>query len=647
MPGSLVLPPIIITGREQIYGPGGGGGYDPNADLSYNLAILQQPDALQSLTKQHLRGRVYSSLRAIESKLKAFFSAKLATVSTDTESELQAAGVRNEATYQTSVETENAKRTVDGLIQTKNALLGAYQALALVYSGSDPLTLTDAQKLQIVAREMGWNLGQYPALGKAQQDSFGDSYSAAYQARILAEAIAILNRKSAALAARLAQVQAAEAEARRVAAEQEARRLAEIKRQAEEQARLAEAKRQAEEQARLAEAKRKAEEQARLAAEEAIRAANTFRVPVAGNKAQLSAVAGSIGLATGSKFTLDAAIQGAIKLLQAAAGVVLDRATGVGIGLLVYSPSLGNSDRFPSTSLTVPASSLAPNLPQNLAAIAAAGGTVDLPYRVVGSRTQYSVVKTGSAGGLSPKVKVRMLTLNPARSAYTFTSADTPPITLSFPIASPGNSSTGTPAKPVDVPVYNGVTLTPVQVEGEVFPALNPLDIHDGIYVFPADSGLAPLYGVFSSPYDGATTVGVHSGRKYNPTKAGGPVRELDWKSASVTQAGLAQVKLHTGRFAPSDANNVMIDRLEKILRGEIPVTDTDKRFYTHEVRELERYRALGVKDGHEDRSVWNDAHTATLEDYSINERTNPLYTQEAKEAGDRQEYREAMRNLK
>ncbi|MNQ89477.1 hypothetical protein D3C85_1047850 [compost metagenome] len=139
----------------------------------------------------------------------------------------------------------------------------------------------------------------------------------------------------------------------------------------------------------------------------------------------------------------------------------------------------------------------------------------------------------------------------------------------------------------------------------------------------------------------------MHSGRKYNPAKAGGPVRELDWKSASVTQAGLAQVKLHTGRFAPSDANNVMIDRLEKILRGEIPVTDTDKRFYTHEVRELERYRALGVKDGHEDRSVWNDAHTATLEDYSINERTNPLYTQEAKEAGDRQEYREAMRNLK
>ncbi|CAK9890488.1 MULTISPECIES: S-type pyocin domain-containing protein [Pseudomonas] len=647
MPGSIVLPPIIITGREQIYGPGGGGGYDPNADLSYNLSILQQPDALQSLTKQNLRGRIYSSLLSIRSKLQTFFSAKLATISADTESEMQAAGVRNEASYQTSTDTENAKRTVDGLIQLKSAQFSAYQALALGYSGSDPLTLTDAQLGQIVAREMGWNLGQYPALGKAQQDRFGDSYSAAYQAKILAEAIAILNRKSAALAARLAQVQAAEAEARRVAAEQEARRLAEIKRQAEEHARLAEARRQAEEQARQAEATRKAEEQARLAAEEAIRAANTFRVPVAGNKAQLSAVAGSIALATGSKFSLDAAIQGAIKLLQAAAGVVLDRATGVGIGLLVYSPSLGNSDRFPSTSLTVPAGSLTPNLPQNLAAIAAAGGTVDMPYRVVGSRTQYSVVKTSSAGGLSPKVKVRLLTLNTARNAYTFTSADTPPITLSFPIAAPGNSSTGTPAKPVDVPVYTGVTLTPIQVEGEVFPAVNPLDIHDGIYVFPADSGLAPLYGVYNSPYEGATTVGVHSGRKYNPAKAGGPVRELDWKSASVTQAGVALVKLHTGRFAPSDANSIMIARLEKILRGELQVTDTDKRFYTHEIRELERYRALGVKDGREDHSVWNDAHTATLEDYGINERTDSLYTQQAKEAGEQQEYKEAMRDLK
>jgi hypothetical protein len=40
-----------------------------------------------------------------------------------------------------------------------------------------------------------------------------------------------------------------------------------------------------------------------------------------------------------------------------------------------------------------------------------------------------------------------------------------------------------------------------------------------------------------------------------------------------------------------------MLDRLEKILHGSIEATDTDKRFYTHEIRELERYRRLGIAD--------------------------------------------------
>ncbi|MCY1439832.1 hypothetical protein D9M71_560840 [compost metagenome] len=106
----------------------------------------------------------------------------------------------------------------------------------MAYSGSDPLTLTDGQRSEIVVREMGWALSAYPGLARSQQDSFGDSYSAGYKSRILAEAIAILNRKSAALTARLAQVQAAEAEALRIATEQSAQRAAEAKRLADEEA---------------------------------------------------------------------------------------------------------------------------------------------------------------------------------------------------------------------------------------------------------------------------------------------------------------------------------------------------------------------------------------------------------------------------
>lgn len=47
-----------------------------------------------------------------------------------------------------------------------------------------------------------------------------------------------------------------------------------------------------------------------------------------------------------------------------------------------------------------------------------------------------------------------------------------------------------------------------------------------------------------------------------------------------------------------------MIDRLEQILNGELEATDIDKHFYTHEIRKLERYRALGVPDHVHDESV-------------------------------------------
>lgn len=84
--------------------------------------------------------------------------------------------------------------------------------------------------------------------------------------------------------------------------------------------------------------------------------------------------------------------------------------------------------------------------------------------------------------------------------------------------------------------------------------------------------------------------------------------------------------------------------RLERILRGEIPVTDVDKRFYTHEIRELERYRALGVADGVDPNDggvIWNNTHTATLEDYKLKDAFNLLYTPEAIEADNTQVERE------
>ena len=119
-----------------------------------------------------------------------------------------------------------------------------------------------------------------------------------------------------------------------------------------------------------------------------------------------------------------------------------------------------------------------------------------------------------------------------------------------------------------------------------------------------------------------------------------GPTQNLDWKKASVTKTGIDLVKLHTGRFAPSDANKIMIERLGKILKGEIAITDVDKRFYTHELRELERYRSLGVADGIEG-NVWNNAHTATLEDFKLKDSSDLFYTPDAIIADNKQVYGE------
>jgi len=390
------------------------------------------------------------------------------------------------------------------------------------------------------------------------------------------------------------------------------------------------------EQARIAaeaEAKRIADEAA------ALKAANTYRLPAAG-ASQLSTAAGSIAITAGSGLTLDAAIQAA----KAALGTVVSAATAVGIGALVYSPSLGNGE-LPATMLNTPAKDLAPNLPENLAELAAAGGTVDVPYRIYGDQSKYSVVATQPTGGLAATVPVRALVLDPVANAYTFTTTDTPPITLTFPIAVPGNSSTATPAQPVETPVYTGITLTPIEVKAEPLPAASQLNIRDGIYVYPSDSGLPPIYAVFSSPYEGATTKGEHSGRMYNPDKAGGPTQNLDWTTASVTQEGIDLVKLHTGRFDPSDANKIMIDRLEKILSGQATIEDVDKRFYTHEIRELERYRTLGVLDGvmpSDDGATWNNTHAATLEDFKLKDGADLFYTPEAIEADRLQSEREA-----
>jgi uncharacterized protein len=68
-----------------------------------------------------------------------------------------------------------------------------------------------------------------------------------------------------------------------------------------------------------------------------------------------------------------------------------------------------------------------------------------------------------------------------------------------------------------------------------------------------------------------------------------------------------------------------MLDRLTSIAAGDMEPTSYDLNFYTHELDEAARYAQLGLgpESGVDIGSptmyeVWNDVHTAALEDYRI-----------------------------
>jgi hypothetical protein len=64
-----------------------------------------------------------------------------------------------------------------------------------------------------------------------------------------------------------------------------------------------------------------------------------------------------------------------------------------------------------------------------------------------------------------------------------------------------------------------------------------------------------------------------------------------------------------------------MLDRLRRIVIGEIERTQYDLNYYAHELREFVRYRRRGFPTGAgHDYDLWNNAHTATLRDYDLQE---------------------------
>jgi len=316
----------------------------------------------------------------------------------------------------------------------------------------------------------------------------------------------------------------------------------------------------------------------------------------------------------------------------------------LGIGVFFYSAELGNADLYHESALSIPAELLIPELPANIHDIALKHGTFESPLRIHANLDTYTLTGNANATHAEKEVPVRPLIMDKTNNSYTSIPSSDFPIKLRFPIHTQSGSSTTTPSIPIPSDPYEGVNLRQAWTEATPLPAHELPNYKDCIYCFPPESGLPPLYVVFNSPYPGATTIGTYSGRPYNPDKAGGPIEKLDWREARITATGVELVKLHISRFTSSDANKIMINRLEKILQGEIQASDIDKRFFTHEIRELERFRALGIADKilPTDRGeAWNNTHAATLEDYQLGSEAELLYTTEALEADLKQLERE------
>ncbi|MGO4322040.1 S-type pyocin domain-containing protein [Pseudomonas sp. KB_12] len=463
--------------------------------------------------------------------------------------------------------------------------------------------------------------------------AWATSLKAAYEARLLSQAINMLNQQQVEVLKWLAAVQAQEQvqkEVQRLAAEK-AQKVAQALREAEERAKIA----------AVAATKARQLAEAEKAREKAF-AARTFPVsaPTVATAPAFSFSKGELAISPTTALTINTMLRTAIPAVIEAISAVATPVIG-GFAALLYPSQLGNGDLY---ALSVPLSELLSDNSDDLYAIAATQGEIKLPV-VIGSRTTVNkreFVVAGSTGPSVPsKVPVRLATLDPHGDFYWSRSPDTESIGMTWtPITRPGNASTYLPANAPNLAAYSGAT--PVAVDGRIdtHPELDNYSFGGFITVFPIESGIQPFYTVFSSPYEGATTKGEHSGRDFNPEQAGGPILELDWRSATVTQEGIDAVKLHIARLDQSDANDVMIERLERILKEEIAITDVDKRFYTHETRELERFRAQGLTDDFipsNGSAEWNNAHTATLEDYKLGSSESLLYSLEALEAAEKQ----------
>lgn len=173
-------------------------------------------------------------------------------------------------------------------------------------------------------------------------------------------------------------------------------------------------------------------------------------------------------------------------------------ATGKYANILLFSIKLGNGERY---ALSLPLSELALDQGQDWQNIAHAKGEVDLPFRLGSGTTTddgtemaqvYLAVTDGES--VRPSVRVRKVIWDPHTGAYSFTSEDSAAISLVWTPDNRATSLSGHLSRN-----YPGRLVSRSFIKIETFS--NPADTYfdDYVIVFPANSGLAPLYVMFKN----------------------------------------------------------------------------------------------------------------------------------------------------
>ena len=131
-----------------------------------------------------------------------------------------------------------------------------------------------------------------------------------------------------------------------------------------------------------------------------------------------------------------------------------------------------------------------------------------------------------------------------------------------------------------------------------------------------------------------ARVEGKHSRRPFDPTTLVPPIRVLTTHRVRLTATALDVIERHIERFEEPIRERAMLDRLERCVMGNAVPLPVDLRFYTHELRESVRYRLAGYPTGQPldpeaQYELWNNMHTATLEDYRLREGPGVLYADE------------------